>query len=104
MAVTQYYNPASPYSTTDIVKNTYLDVINYKVIPKYASDILYTILPQYEYRPDLLAYDLYKNSKLWWVFAGRNPNTLGADPYFYFTSGTQIYIPRYETLKNVLGL
>lgn len=58
----------------------------------------------YEYRPDLLAYDLYGDSRLWWVFAERNPNKLGEDPYFNFTTGTGIYIPRLDTLTTVLGI
>jgi hypothetical protein len=58
----------------------------------------------YEFRPDLLAYDLYGDSKLWWVFAVRNPNRLGEDPYFNFTSGLEIYVPKLDTLKAALGI
>jgi hypothetical protein len=58
----------------------------------------------YEFRPDLLAYDLYGDSKLWWVFAERNPNRLGEDPYFDFKTGVGIYVPKLSTLKTVLGI
>jgi hypothetical protein len=54
-------------------------------------------------RPDLLAYDLYNDSKLWWVFSQRNPNTL-KDPLFDFVLGTWIYLPQYTTLENALSL
>ena len=76
----------------------------YRAIPRDASDAQFTITPQFEYRPDLLAQQLYNDSRLWWVFASRNPNQLGADPYFNFTTGTKIYVPRLDTLKRVLGI
>jgi hypothetical protein len=52
----------------------------------------------------MLANDLYSDSRLWWVFAARNPNVLGPDPYFNFVSGISIYIPKLDTLKQVLGI
>jgi hypothetical protein len=64
---------------------------------------LWTIASTYEYRPDLLAYDLYTDSRLWWVFANRNPNRL-KDPYFDFVAGVQIYLPTINVIKQVLGL
>ena len=42
-------------------------------------NIKYTIESQYQYRPDLLAYDLYGSTKLWWVFAQRNMNIIKED-------------------------
>ena len=106
MAITTQpaYTAASPYYTTNIVSNKYLGLMNNRPIPMNPSDA-YMILPMvYEYRPDLLAYDLYNDSQLWWVFAQRNPNVLGPDPYFNFTAGTGIYIPTLATLKAALGI
>ena len=54
-------------------------------------------------RPDLLAYDLYGEVNLWWVFAQRNMDTL-QDPIFDFVPGVQIYIPKKTELFTVLGL
>jgi hypothetical protein len=51
----------------------------------------------------MLAYDLYGDAGLWWVFAVRNPNVI-TDPVFGFTAGTTIYIPLKETLVADLGL
>ena len=99
------YNPASfYYSTPSFDNNQFLDLWNPRPIPKLASDLLFTIPPQYEYRPDLLAYDLYNNAALWWVFAARNPNRLGPDPYFNFKTGVGIYLPTMDTLRTVLGI
>jgi hypothetical protein len=67
------------------------------------SDVYYVLLPVYEYRPDLFAYDMYGDSHLWWVFAQRNPNRL-KDPLFDFKAGVGIYVPKLTTLKNVLGI
>jgi hypothetical protein len=98
------YPATSPYSVTGVVNKKFLDFMVNRPIPSFASDIYYTIPPVYEYRPDMLANDLYSDSRLWWVFAARNPNVLGPDPYFNFVSGISIYIPKLDTLKQVLGI
>ena len=98
------YPQASPYYNTEVVSNKYLGVMNYRPIPKDPSDVYMVITAVYEYRPDLLAYDLYNDPRLWWVFAVRNPNRLGEDPYFNFKTGTGIYVPRIDTLQRVLGI
>ena len=58
----------------------------------------------YQYRPDLLAFDLYGDASLWWVFAARNPNKLGPDPVFNFIAGVEFYIPNMVTLQVALGI
>jgi hypothetical protein len=50
-----------------------------------------------------LAFDLYSDARLWWVFAQRNPNTL-VDPLGDFTTGTTIFLPKLANLKSALGL
>lgn len=96
------YNQASPYYTTGY-SQFFLDVMVNRPIPKYPDDQYFTINKTYQYRPDLLAFDLYDNSALWWVFYQRNPNTLQKPP-LDFMSGTQIYLPKITTLQSVLGL
>lgn len=103
MASNNLYPAISPYNRTGIVGGKFLDVMVNRPIPMNPSDIYYEILKVYEYRPDLLAFDLYGDSRLWWVFAQRNPNRL-KDPYFDFVTGTGIYIPKLDTLKSVLGI
>ena len=102
MAQNNLYPTTSPYNTTGIVNAKFLDVMVNRPIPLNPSDIYYQIPQIYEYRPDLLAYDLYGDSRLWWVFAQRNPNRL-KDPYFDFKAGVGIYIPKLDTLARVLG-
>jgi hypothetical protein len=72
-------------------------------IPRNPADVTYELDAVYKHRPDLLAYDLYGDSSLWWVFAMRNPNVI-QDPVFDFMPGTVIYIPKKETIISALGL
>lgn len=96
------YSSTSPYFTTQKFGN-FLDVMTNRPITKYEDDVLYSIDSVYEFRPDLLAADMYGNSALWWVFAQRNPNVL-VDPLLDFRAGTQIYIPKLTTLQKDLGV
>jgi hypothetical protein len=97
------YPPSSPYYNTDTVNGKFLDIMVNRQIPVLASDVYWEITPGYDLRPDMLAYDLYNDSKLWWVFASRNPNRL-KDPFFDFVTGTGIYLPTSDTLNQTLGL
>jgi alpha-L-fucosidase len=96
------YSKTSPYYTTNSFGN-FLDILSYRTIRKLPSDVAYQIDRIYKYRPDLLAFDLYGDAALWWVFAARNPNVL-KDPLFDFVPGTIIYIPLKENLVIDLGL
>lgn len=95
------YAPTSPYFSTQI-NGIYLDFMVNRAIPKQADDIVFRINTTYNLRPDLLAYDLYGDAGLWWVFAQRNPNAL-PDPLYDFVDGVQIYLPKITTLKAALG-
>ena len=99
--MTVIYPATSPYYLTPF-ESFYLGPMVNRPIPKETDDRLFVINATYQYRPDLLANDLYSNSGLWWVFYQRNPNTLTAPPYD-FTDGVQIYLPKVTTLKAALG-
>jgi alpha-L-fucosidase len=101
--MTTQYSKASPYFSTNVFGNKFLDVLTYREIDKQSDDVSYTIDNIYQHRPDLLAFDLYGDSALWWVFRARNPNVLD-DPLFDFRSGVTIMIPKKETLVSNLGL
>lgn len=95
------YDSTSPYFNTKY-RQFFLDVMINRPITKDPDDILFTINQTYQYRPDLLAFDLYDNPGLWWVFYQRNPNTLTKPP-FDFQTGTRIYIPQLSNLRTQLG-
>ena len=96
------YNNSSPWFTTPITQN-YLDFLAIRPVSAEPDDYLYTIEPQYQNRPDLLAYDLYQDPALWWVFTQRNLDVI-QDPIFDFVAGTRIYIPKPASLKTILGI
>lgn len=96
------YSNTSPWFKTPSYKN-YLDLLVIRPVSAETDDFLYTIEPQYTYRPDLLAYDLYGSSNLWWVFIQRNLDVL-QDPIFDFVPGVQIYLPKSSSLSIALGL
>jgi hypothetical protein len=96
------YKQTSAYYDTS-TRGNYLDVLTYRPIPKNGTDIPYIIDRVYEYRPDLLANDLYGDSSLWWVFAVRNPNTI-SDPIYDFAAGTTIYLPSKDVITASLGI
>jgi alpha-L-fucosidase len=96
------YSNTSPWYNTPITNN-YLDVLSIRPVSAETDDFLYTIQPQYAYRPDLLAFDLYGTSALWWVFTQRNLDVL-QDPILDFVPGTQIYICKNSSLTSALGI
>lgn len=97
------YSSTSPYSKTDTVNNQYLGILNIRPVPENPDDVRYTVEPQYAYRPDLLAYDLYGDKNLWWVFAQRNMDII-KDPVYDLEPGVDIFIPQGESLFRVLGI
>lgn len=100
--MTTSYTKTSPYYGTPIW-GTFLDTWVGRTIPVDVTDALYQIDTAYRYRPDLLAYDMYKDSNLWWVFSVRNPDIL-KDPIFDFIPQNVIYVPTLAVVKKALGL
>lgn len=96
------YSILSPWYETES-QNDYLDILTIRPVSAEPDDFLYTIESQYMYRPDLLAFDLYGEAGLWWVFMQRNMDVL-EDPIFDFVPGTKIYIPKGSSLRIVLGV
>jgi hypothetical protein len=95
------YSNASPWANTS-ENSLYLELLEIRPVPSEPDDFRYVIENQYRHRPDLLAYDLYGNAKLWWVFVQRNMSVI-KDPIYDLVSGVRIYIPQKQSLLNVLG-
>jgi len=96
------YGSSSPYHLTSIEAGELSFMVN-RPIPRLVEDTVFKITPTYHLRPDLLAHDLYGDSRLWWVFAQRNPNVL-VNPLMDFAQETNIFIPTIETLRSALGI
>ncbi len=96
------YAKTSPWSDTR-QNNFYLNLLEIRPVPAEPDDFRYVIENQYRHRPDLLAYDVYGNAKLWWVFVQRNMSVI-KDPIYDFEPGTVIYLPKKTNLAKFLGV
>jgi hypothetical protein len=96
------YSKTSPYYDT-ILSGAFLELLTLRDLPLQNDDILFTVTQQYSNRPDLLAYDLYNDVNLWWVFAVRNKDII-KDPIFDMIPGQRIYLPKLSTINAVLGI
>ena len=96
------YRSSSPWATSP-ANNLYLELLEIRPVPAESDGFKYTIESQYKHRPDLLAYDLYGNAKLWWVFVQRNMSVI-KDPIYDFVPGTTIYLPKKSNLEKYLGV
>jgi hypothetical protein len=95
------YKKTSPWYITK--QNTlYLELLTLRTIPTSDDDFKYVIENQYRHRPDLLAFDLYQDAKLWWVFAQRNRSIL-KDPIYDFAPGTTIFCPAKANINAALS-
>jgi hypothetical protein len=87
------YRTDSVYRNTKTINNQYLDILNIDNIDiDNTTTETITLAAQYDEKPDLLAYDLYGNAKLWWVFPLFNQDML-VDPIMDFKSGMKITVP-----------
>jgi hypothetical protein len=93
---------SSPYKDTQFRSDGSLGILKIRQVPANSDDPLYTVEPQYHHRPDLLAYDLYKDQRLWWIFAQRNMSVM-EDPIYDLESGIQFYLPQPAKVKQLLG-
>jgi len=95
------FNKSSPYSQTPVIDG-YLDVLAFIDLPTESDDVQYTIENIYMHRPDLLAYTIYNDPQLWWVFAVRNKDVI-KDSVYDFIPGQTIFLPKLSTIKKALG-
>jgi len=96
------YNTTSPYYLTPQTSWS-LDIWSPRLIPKMDTDAPFVVTQIYNNKPDLLAYDLYGTTRLWWVFAVRNPNLIN-DPIYDLVTGLEIMVPQPASLKSLLGI
>lgn len=95
------YSNTSPYSKTQVT-NGYLGVLTLVDFPAYADDVQFLITGKYMYRPDKLAYELYGDSGLCWVFAVRNKEVI-KDSVYDLYPGQVLFIPKLATIKKAIG-
>lgn len=98
--MSEKHNKDSFLKNAPTLDSLFLDVNVLPTVPRTSQDEEYVIGHGYDQRPDLLAHALYENSRLWWVFALRNPDVL-RDPIRDFTAGTTIVITPKTALRNI---
>lgn len=76
----------------------YLDIWKPLDITSSKDDRTYIIETKYHERPDLLAFELYGTTELFWVFWQFNKDAI-EDPIHDFVSGLEIKIPA----RNSIG-
>lgn len=96
------YSQSSPWLKTP-ENSLYLEELVIRPVPISRDDPEYVVETRYRHRPDLLAYDLYGNAKLWWVFAQRNMNII-KDPIYDLEPGLKIRIPQKALIEEFLGI
>jgi len=91
------------YANTPIT-DFYLDIANFpsvaSLVGNGSSTKYYVVSSRHQYRPDLLSYDIYGNSKYWWVLALLNRNQL-QDPIRDLKTGMTI---RYVDISSMSGV
>tara|TARA_R110000772_G_scaffold60261_1_gene135966 strand:- start:4858 stop:5172 length:315 start_codon:yes stop_codon:yes gene_type:complete len=84
---------------TDLdTNNRYYKNIEYPSIPEDINDIY--IISKSTDRLDLLAFDYYKNSQLWWIISKANPDKVKRDSFF-LNPGLQIRIPSQSNVSAI---
>ena len=101
MAKIQYSNSSLYYATPQT--NRTLGIWVPRSIPALDTDAALKINQIHQFRPDLLAYDLYGSTSLWWVFATRNKDLL-KDPIYDMVADLEIMITEPGALKSILNV
>lgn len=94
------YKDSSPYAKTPITEDNFLGYYKHRRILPDSSDLIIVIDTKYEFRPDLLSYDLYGTPNYWWIFTARNLNII-RNPIYDMVAGIEIYAPTKERLNNL---
>lgn len=96
------FHKSSSFYINTPVRDFYLDLWKADDIDigSDETDTEYKIEPKYQERPDLLANEIYGNSRLWWVIALRNRDIL-IDPIGDFQPGLTIFLPERQRIAGL---
>ena len=83
------YSNIQRYKNPKTNTRYYTNVVYPEIVPTANDLYMYT---SYEDRLDLLAYDYYGNSNLYWIISSANPDITRRDSFF-IKGGVQIRIP-----------
>lgn len=92
-----FYDPKS-YLSSATFNKFYLDLADLPSL-KDSDGVLIQVPPECEHRPDLLSYQQYGTSRLWWVIMVANADIL-KDPIWDLKSGMRLFIPNKSVLQE----
>lgn len=78
----------------------YTDIYEPPLVPDFAKTTRFTITQKYVRRPDILAYELYGDSKFWWIFPLYNRNSI-VDPINDFTLNKVLLVPDRDVVAGL---
>ena len=70
-------------------------------LPYHSTDYYIVIPTEYDMKPGMLAYKLFGDAQLMWVFSVFNRETI-VDPLFDFRAGKIIRVPTKERLGGLI--
>lgn len=86
------YKNNSVYRSTPLTRRQ-LDIYQPPVKKNINDAKKITVSAKYHGRPDLLAYDLYGDGQLWWIFVIYNMDKL-VDPLKDLKAGMELIVPK----------
>jgi hypothetical protein len=89
-----FVTPSSRYASSDVIRYTEQKLLTFKIykripIPTSEADQFMVLTSKYEYRPDLLSFDVYGTVDFWWQIMQAN----NIYDIFDFKIGINIRIP-----------
>lgn len=97
----QIYKIDDIYYDTPIVNGKFLDFYEPRNFTFADDDDFVIVEKRHEFRPYVLAYDLYSSDKLWWIFPKLNMDTL-IDPIRDLREGLVLRVPTQERVLSEL--
>lgn len=91
----------SPWYETEQT-SWYTGIMKPRSIPSHSTDYTLLVDAKYDEKPGLLAYDLFGDQRLFWVFQSMNRDLI-VDPIFDLKAGLTITVPTSTRLNAALS-
>lgn len=101
MATTPKVSKLSPYAKTPRSEFFMLYYEHRKIDPD-PTDKFVILEAKHTHRPDILSYEIYGDTRLWWVFMNRNLDKI-VDPIYSFVPGLLLFYPTRDRLSVILS-
>lgn len=96
------YSQKDIYYDTPISDNRFLDFYVPRQVPPADDDDFIILEKRHEFKPNVLAYDLYADDRLWWIFVRLNMDTI-QDPIRDMREGVILRVPKPERIFSLFS-